>query len=139
MKDGFAADPERNVRFKEDCETGVHVFDGTWINWSTDWNGNYDLNYSYSKALEGPWDPRLRVLPHGGNGKLFEDKEHQFWYAYFNNTNDVGTRAGNYCRMNIYPVVAYRYKDEVILEPKALQPNRQRLEKLGALWQRSRN
>lgn len=127
----------RNLQWCEDCETGILKIDGTYVKYSTDWSGSYDLNYMVSKTIEGPWR-HLRVLPYGGNGYLFRGKDGRWWCAYFMNTNDYATRQQNFVRLNIYPVHVEWRGDELIMEPEAVRANRSRLEKLGALWQSPR-
>ena len=131
--------PPRNLCYLEDVETGMHVIDGKFMVWSTDWNGNYDMQYMVADSLEGPWSTLRIGVPHGGNGFLFRDSDKSWWYGYFNNTNDFGTRAGNFCRLNIMPLHIGWHGGELIIEPKAVRRNRSRLEKLGVLWQSVRN
>lgn len=127
-----------NVSAMEDCETGLERVHGKYVYWSTDWTGSYDCNYFYADSFKGPWKGELRILPHGGNGKLFEDKDGNFWYAHFMNSNEWATRAQNWCRPNMYPLDVVEEDGELILEPKALRANRARLDAMGALWQSRR-
>jgi hypothetical protein len=134
----FNIQPPHNISFMEDCEVGLHKIDGKYMAWSTDWTGNYDMNYVVADSIKGPWSTLRVGVPHGGNGFLFQDKDKAWWYAYFNNNNDYGTRAGNFLRLNVMPLDVEWQGGELIIEPKAARASRARLESLGAMWQTPR-
>jgi beta-xylosidase len=128
----------RNICFSEDCEAGIMKIGGQIVMWSTDWTGNYDAIYRYSDKLNGQLRGQMRILPHGGNGRFFQDDKGTWHYAYFPNSNDYATRAQNFCRLNLYPLFVGMENGELIIEPKAVRANRAALEKMGALWQSPR-
>jgi len=130
-----AEKPFENIIFTEDCEAGLMKIGGKYVTWSTDWTGNYDCIYRYADRPEGPYHGKMRILPHGGNGKFFQDEKGQWFYTYFFNTNDYASRKQNYVRMNMYPVFVGEEDGELIIEPVAVRENRSALEKMGAIWQ----
>ena len=125
---------EGNLCISEDCEVGLAKVNGKYLHWTTDWTGSYDANYHYADSLQGPWQGKLRILPYGGNGRLFQDRDGSWWYAYFMNSNEYAKREQNHVRMNMYPLWVGVKDGELILEPQAVRANRAALEKMGAMW-----
>lgn len=123
-----------NICFWEDCETGMKRIADKYVYWTTDWTGNYDGSYVFADDWKGEWHGHLRILPHAGNSQLFQDKDGNWWVAYFRTSNAVSARTQVYCRLNFYPLDVYECDGDLILEPKAMRTNRKRIEQMGALW-----
>lgn len=135
FKQSFEVGHPWRLIFSEDCEAGILKVDGKYVAYSTDWSGNYDMNYMVADSIEGPWSTLRIGAPYGGNGYMFQHADRSWWYAYFPNTNDYATRAQNFVHMNIYPLFVGMVNGELIIEPKAVRANRAALEKMGAIWQ----
>lgn len=70
---------------------GVIKVNGKYVLYAAEWNGDaridgtYDMMYSVADSLMGPYCPRRVLVPHGGHGCLFFDKEGQLHYTIFGN------------------------------------------------------
>jgi beta-xylosidase len=56
-------------------------------------DGTYDMMYSVSKNLLGPFTKRRAAVPHGGHSKLFQDNAGQWHVAFFGNDRTAPFRA----------------------------------------------
>ncbi|MDR3193480.1 MAG: family 43 glycosylhydrolase [Treponema sp.] len=71
-----------------------------YILYAAEWNGDaridgsYDMMYSVADKLEGPYSPRRILVPHGGHGCLFFDKENRLCYTIFGNDRSAPFRHG---------------------------------------------
>jgi hypothetical protein len=124
-----------HINLHEDCEMGLAKINGKYVFWSTDWTGGYDCNYVFADDWRGPYSGKIRIIPHGGNGSFFQDKEGGWWYATCSlKTNEWTTRATKQVKLYLVPLHTGMEDGELILEPKAMVANRARIEKMGALW-----
>jgi hypothetical protein len=123
------------VHINQDCEMGLAKIDGKYVFWSTDWTGGYDCNYIFADDWRGPYHGKVRIIPHGGNGSFFQDKKGDWWYANFSlNYNEWTTRATKSVRLNMVPLYTGMKDGELILEPKAMRANRERIEQMNPMW-----
>lgn len=126
------------IHINEDCEMGLQKINGKYVFWSTDWTGGYDCNYIFADDWRGPYRGKIRIIPHGGNGSFFQDKKGDWWYAYMSfNYNEWTLRSTKKDKLNFIPLHAGMEDGELILEPKAMRANRERINKMGALWHRA--
>ncbi len=56
-------------------------------------DGTYDMMYSVSKTLAGPYSRRRVGVPHGGHSTLFQDGKGQWHLAFFGNDRTAPFRA----------------------------------------------
>jgi beta-xylosidase len=56
-------------------------------------DGTYDMMYSCSKSLDGPWKPRRVAVPHAGHGALAKDKSGRWLATFFGNDRTSPFRA----------------------------------------------
>ncbi|MBL8173711.1 MAG: family 43 glycosylhydrolase [Bryobacterales bacterium] len=56
-------------------------------------DGTYDMMYSVSKNLHGPYTRRRVGVPHGGHSVLFEDRANRWHLAFFGNDRSAPFRA----------------------------------------------
>ena len=56
-------------------------------------DGTYDMMYSCSTSLTGPWKPRRVAVPHAGHGVLFKDKSGRWLASFFGNDRTAPFRA----------------------------------------------
>jgi hypothetical protein len=131
----FATYP--NLRIWEDCETGLKKVAGRYVTWETDENGNYDASYFYTDRMGEPWKGKFRIIPHGGNGRMFQAADGSWWFAYFRTGNAHSSRKPINNRPNFFKLAVAERQGELVLEPEAMVANRSRIEAMGALWHRS--
>jgi beta-xylosidase len=73
---------------------------GWYVLYGAAWNGDeridgtYDMMYSVSKNLMGPYGKRRPLVPHGGHGCLFYDKEGKLRFTIFGNDRSAPFRRG---------------------------------------------
>lgn len=48
-------------------------------------DGTYDMMYAVSNSLYGPYSKRRLLIPHGGHGCLFYDREGRLRFTMFGN------------------------------------------------------
>lgn len=91
----FAREPQLLV-----CEDGTQVgYEGAgvikvgekYVLYAAEWNGDmridgtYDMMYAVSDSLYGPYSKRRLLIPHGGHGCLFYDREGRLRFTMFGN------------------------------------------------------
>jgi beta-xylosidase len=103
---GFADDPRLllPVDGQQVGYEGAFIikYKGKYILGAAEWNGDrrvegtYDMMYSVSDNLYGPYCPRRTAVPHGGHGTLFIDKDGRLMATLFGNdrTAPFRTRLG---------------------------------------------
>ena len=70
---------------------GIIKVQGKYVLYAAEWNGDaridgtYDMMYSVSDQLMGPYTKRRILVPHGGHGCLFYDFEGNLNYTLFGN------------------------------------------------------
>lgn len=64
-----------------------------WNGGSNRADGTYDMMYSVSKSLHGPWTPRRVAVPHAGHGALLRDKSGRWLASFFGNDRTAPHRA----------------------------------------------
>lgn len=70
---------------------GIIKIMGKYVLYAAEWNGDgradgtYDMMYSVADNLYGPYSPRKLLIPHGGHGCLFKDKNNQIRFTMFGN------------------------------------------------------
>lgn len=73
---------------------------GKYVLYGAEWNGDfridgsYDMMYSVSDHLMGPYSPRRVLVPHGGHSCLFHDHEGSLRYTIFGNDRTAPFRHG---------------------------------------------
>jgi hypothetical protein len=71
---------------------------GRYVLYAAEWNGDaridgtYDMMYSVADKIEGPYRPRSLLVPHGGHGCLFYDKEGSLRFTIFGNDRSAPFR-----------------------------------------------
>jgi hypothetical protein len=91
----FTAEPELLLP-ENDRQTGYEgagliKVAGKYVLYAAEWNGDhridgtYDMMYSVAENLSGPYSPRQVLVPHGGHGCLFYDKEGRLRFTLFGN------------------------------------------------------
>lgn len=91
--------PEDNqeVGYEGACIINVN---GKYVLYAAEWNGDeridgtYDMMYSVSDNLYGPYCPRRVLVPHGGHGCLFYQKDGQLAFSMFGNDRTAPFRHG---------------------------------------------
>ena len=79
---------------------GVIKYRGKYILYAAEWNGDlridgtYDMMYSVSDSLMGPYCPRRLLVPHGGHGSLFIGPDGGLWFSMFGNDRTAAFRHG---------------------------------------------
>lgn len=73
---------------------------GWYVVLAAEWNGGtnrqdgtYDMMYSVSRKLLGPYTPRRVGVPHGGHSTLFQDAQGRWYLALFGNDRTAPFRA----------------------------------------------
>lgn len=70
---------------------GIIKVNDRYVLYAAEWNGDeridgtYDMMYSVSDNLYGPYSKRKLLVPHGGHGCLFYDREGELCYTIFGN------------------------------------------------------
>ncbi len=70
---------------------GIIKVQGKYVLYAAEWNGDtridgtYDMMYAVSDDLMGPYGPRRTLIPHGGHGCLFYDREGRLRFTMFGN------------------------------------------------------
>lgn len=71
-----------------------------YVLYAAEWNGDYridgsyDMMYATAPRLAGPYGPRRLLVPHGGHGCLFYDKQGRLRYTLFGNDRSAPFRRG---------------------------------------------
>ncbi len=78
-------------------------------------DGTYDMMYSCSKSLDGPWTPRRVAVPHAGHGALFRDKSGRWLATFFGNDRTAPFRA----MPGYVPVDTRDTGTDLVIEPQA--------------------
>jgi hypothetical protein len=77
---------------------GLIKVNGKYVLYAAEWNGDfridgtYDMMYSVSDSLMGPYCPRRLLVPHGGHSCLFYDHERVLRYTIFGNDRSAPFR-----------------------------------------------
>lgn len=77
---------------------GIIRVQGKYVLYAAEWNGDaridgtYDMMYSVADSLMGPYCPRRLLVPHGGHGSLFFDREGKLHYSLFGNDRTAAFR-----------------------------------------------
>ncbi len=77
---------------------GMIKVNGKYVLYAAEWNGDfridgtYDMMYSVSDHLMGPYCPRRLLVPHGGHSCLFYDHEGALRYTIFGNDRSAPFR-----------------------------------------------
>lgn len=77
---------------------GLIKVNGKYVLYAAEWNGDfridgtYDMMYSVSDSLMGPYCPRRLLVPHGGHSCLFYDHEGVLRYTIFGNDRSAPFR-----------------------------------------------
>ena len=70
---------------------GIIKVGGKYVLYAAEWNGDmridgtYDMMYAVSNSLYGPYSKRRLLIPHGGHGCLFYDREGRLRFTMFGN------------------------------------------------------
>ncbi len=99
---------------------------GSWyVLTAAEWNGGsnradgtYDMMYSCSKSLLGPYQPRRVAVPHAGHGALFRDKSGRWNAALFGNDRTAPFRA----MPGFVPVETSDTGDDLLIRPAQGEP-----------------
>ena len=94
---------------------------GDWyIVLAAEWNGGqnrtcgtYDMMYSVSRELTGPYSRRRVGVPHGGHSTMFQDKQGNWNLAIFGNNRSAPFRA----RPGVVPLKIRDTGDDLLVEP----------------------
>jgi len=94
---------------------------GSWyVLTAAEWNGGtnradgtYDMMYSCSKSLLGPYKPRRVAVPHAGHGALFKDKSGRWNASLFGNDRTAPFRA----MPGSVPVEVRDTGDDLVISP----------------------
>ena len=79
---------------------GIIRVNGKYVLYAAEWNGDkridgtYDMMYSVSDSLYGPYSPRRVLVPHGGHGSLFYNKQGELCFSMFGNDRTAAFRHG---------------------------------------------
>ena len=85
-----------------------------WNGGSNHSDGTYDMMYSCSKSLAGPWKPRRVAVPHAGHGALFKDKSGRWMASFFGNDRTAPFRA----MPGYVPVETQDTGDDLVIRPQ---------------------
>lgn len=70
---------------------GIIRYRGKYLLYAAEWNGDeridgtYDMMVSVADSLRGPYSPRRVLVPHGGHGSLFVDRQGRLCFSMFGN------------------------------------------------------
>lgn len=99
---------------------GIIKVAGKYVLYAAEWNGDiridgtYDMMYSTSDSLYGPYSPRQLLIPHGGHGCLFYDFDGRLRFTMFGND-----RTAPFSRSAAIGYVGIRWEnDQLILYPQ---------------------
>ena len=79
---------------------GLIRVNGKYVLYAAEWNGDlridgtYDMMYSVSDSMYGPYSPRRVLVPHGGHGSLFYAKDGALCFSMFGNDRTAAFRHG---------------------------------------------
>lgn len=77
-------------------------------------DGTYDMMYSCSRSLAGPWKNRRVAVPHAGHGVLFKDKSGAWLASFFGNDRTAPFRA----MPGYVPVDTKDTGDDLVIGPR---------------------
>jgi hypothetical protein len=77
-------------------------------------DGTYDMMYSCSKSLAGPWKPRRVAVPHAGHGVLFKDASGRWQASFFGNDRTAPWRA----MPGFVPIETRDTGDDLVIRPQ---------------------